>query len=334
MSTIGRTQAMGVLDDLGAERYRDAPFGSTLTDIARRRDDIVGLSADLSKYTDMVPFATEFPARFFNVGMAEQNLVCIAAGLSKAGFTPVATTYGVFATRRALDFIAIQCAYARANVKIVAGLPGLTTGYGATHQAIDDLAHVRALPNMVVIDPADAIELAQATEAIIDYDGPVYMRLLRGRVPQVLDENSYRFEIGKARLVRDGDAVTLITTGMMLERALQAARTLAESGVSAAVLNAATIKPFDTQSVVELARATGAIVTVENHSVIGGLHSAVAETLVANGVSVAIEAVGLQDEFGECGSLPYLADRHRMTATHIEQAARRVIAARDKRAVS
>jgi transketolase len=330
MSTIGRTQSMGVLDDLGAERYTEAPFATALTSVARRRDDIVGLSADLSKYTDMLPFAAEFPDRFFNVGMAEQDLVCIAAGLSKAGFTPVATTYGVFATRRALDFIAIQCAYARANVKIVAGLPGLTTGYGATHQAIDDLAHVRALPNMVVIDPADAVELAQATEAILDYDGPVYMRLLRGRVPELLDRDSYRFEIGKARLVRDGDAVTLVTTGMMLERALAAARTLADGGISASVLNASTIKPFDTQSVVELARATGAIVTVENHSVIGGLYSAVSEALVAHGVTARVEAIGLQDEFGECGSLPYLAERHGVTAAHIEQAARRVIAAREK----
>lgn len=329
MSVRGRTQSMGVLDDLGAQRWRDAPFAEALIDVARERADIVGLSADLAKYTDMLPFAAAFPERFVNVGMAEQNLVCVAAGLAKVGFTPVATTYGVFATRRAMDFIAIQCAYARANVKLVAGLPGLTTGYGATHQAIDDLAHVRAIPNLVVIDPADAVELDQATRAMLDYDGPVYMRLLRGRVPEVLDATEYRFEIGRARLVRDGDRITLVTCGMMLERVLEAAQSLAEQGISAAVLNAATLKPFDGRAVAELAHETGAVVTVENHSVIGGLHSAVAESLVAHGVSVPAEAVGLQDEFGECGSLPYLAERHGLTTGDIEQAALRAVAKRD-----
>lgn len=327
----GRTKAMGVLDDLGAQRWRDAPFATALTDVARERSEVVGLSADLAKYTDMLPFADAFPERFVNVGMAEQNLVCIAAGFAKAGFMPVATTYGVFATRRALDFIAIQCAYARANVKIVAGLPGITTGYGATHQAIDDLAHVRALPNLVVIDPADAVELDQATRAILDYEGPVYMRLLRGRVPEVLDADSYRFEIGRARLVRPGDGVTLVTTGMMLERALEAAQSLNDQGLSAAVLNSATLKPFDGDAVAELARETGALVTIENHSVIGALRSAVCESLISHDVSVPVEAVGMQDEFGECGSLPYLAERHGLTVADIERAALRAIAARDRR---
>jgi len=331
MNASGRTQAMGVLDDLSAERSRDAPFATALTDVARERLDVVGLSADLAKYTDMLPFAAAFPERFVNVGMAEQNLVCIAAGFAKAGFTPVATTYGVFATRRALDFIAIQCAYARANVKLVAGLPGITTGYGATHQAIDDLAHVRALPNMVVIDPADAVELDQATRAVLDYEGPVYMRLLRGSVPEVLDVSAYRFEIGRARLVRDGDGVALVSTGMMLERVLEAAQSLADQGISAAVLNAATLKPFDDKAVAELARETGAMVTIENHSVIGGLHSAVAESLIAHDVSVPVKAIGMQDEFGECGSLPYLAERHGLTAGDIERAALQVIGARHGR---
>jgi transketolase len=277
----------------------------------------------------MLPFAGRFPERFVNVGMAEQNLVCIAAGLARTGLVPVATTYGVFATRRALDFIAIQCAYARANVKLVAGLPGLTTGYGATHQAIDDIAHVRALPNMVVIDPADAIELAQATRAMLEYDGPVYMRLLRGHVPELLDEDSYRFELGRARLLREGDDVAIVAAGTMVARALEAADSLAARDVSAAVLNAATLKPFDDGALIELGREVGAIVTAENHSIIGGLRSAVVEALAAGGVSASVEPVGLDDEFGECGSLPYLAERHGVTAADVERAALRAIARRD-----
>jgi transketolase len=332
VSARGVTQAMGVLrDDEAAQLTREAPFATALVEAAERRTDIVGLSADLAKYTDMLPFAERFPERFVNVGMAEQNLVCIAAGLAKTGFTPVATTYGVFATRRALDFIAIQCAYARENVKIIAGLPGITTGYGATHQAIEDLAHVRALPNMVVVDPADAVELEQATRAILDYEGPVYMRLLRGQVPVVLDDD-YSFEIGRARLLRDGHDVAIVASGIMVARALEAAATLESQGISAAVLNISTLKPFDADAVVELAHEVGAIVTAENHSVVGALRSAVAEALAMSGATSTLEAVGLNDEFGICGSLPYIAERHGMTSADIERAAVRAFEAKKGRA--
>lgn len=331
MSARGVTQAMGVLQDAEGERTIEAPFAAALLEVAERRPDVVGLSADLAKYTDMLPFAARFPERFVNVGMAEQNLVCVAAGLARTGFTPVATTYGVFATRRALDFIAIQCAYARANVKIVAGLPGLTTGYGATHQAIEDLAHVRALPNMTVIDPADGVELAQATTAMLDHDGPVYLRLLRGHVPVLLDADSYTFEIGRARLLREGEDVAIVASGTMVGRALEAAEALSERGIAASVLNAATLKPFDADAVVELAREVGAIVTAENHSIVGGLRSAVAEALAAAGVSVPLMPIGLADEFGACGSLPYLAERHGVTAQHVADAAAAAVAAKHDR---
>ena len=203
MTAAGRTVAMGTVEAVQGLPTWDAPFGRVLVDEAARRPEIVGLSADLARYTDMLPFAERFPNRFVNVGMAEQNLACVAAGLARSGFVPVATTYAVFATRRAFDFIAIQCAASRLNVKIVAGLPGLTTGYGATHQGIDDLAHMRVLPNMVVLDPCDAVDMANATKAALDYDGPVYMRLLRGSVPVVLDPAS-RFELGKGDLVVGG----------------------------------------------------------------------------------------------------------------------------------
>src|SRR6266511_732789 len=215
MDKRGQTAAMGVSELVDDYPAVSAPFGQALVNVGRRNEKVLGLTADLGKYTDILPFAEAFPERFFNVGMAEQNLIGIAAGLARTGFVPFCTTYCVFATRRAYDFIAIGCALSRTNVKIIAGLPGLTTGYGGTHQGIEDLALMRAMPNLTVIDPCDATEIAQATVAIADYDGPVYMRLQRGRVPVVLDPATYRFELGKARRLRDGTEVALISTGLM-----------------------------------------------------------------------------------------------------------------------
>src|SRR3954471_4124925 len=206
----GRTLAMGQDEAVGGARHSvEAPFGRALAKLGQSRSDIVGLTADLGKYTDILPFRDAFPDRFFNVGMAEQNLVAVAAGLARTGLTPFATTYGVFASRRAYDFIAIACAHSKLDVKIVAGLPGLTTGYGGTHQAIEDLALMRMIPDLVVIDPCDAVEIAAATKAAAAHRGPVYMRLLRGQVPAVLPADT-RFEIGKARRLRDGKDIGII----------------------------------------------------------------------------------------------------------------------------
>nr|WP_244661936.1 transketolase family protein [Mesorhizobium huakuii] len=222
----GRTLAMGQDEAVGGGRQSvEAPFGKALARLGQSRPDIVGLTADLGKYTDILPFGDAFPDRFFNVGMAEQNLVAVAAGLARTGKVPFATTYGVFATRRAYDFVAIALAHSNLDVKIVAGLPGLTTGYGGTHQAIEDLALMRMIPDLTIIDPCDATEIEAATEAIAAYRGPVYMRLLRGSVPVVF-EAGYRFEIGKARQLRNGSDVGIIATGFMTERALDAADAL------------------------------------------------------------------------------------------------------------
>src|SRR5688500_12621292 len=221
MAEPGRTLAMG--QDEVADRPLaaiEAPFGKALAELARFRPEIVGLTADLGKYTDILPFRDAFPASFFNVGMAEQNLIAITAGLARTGHIAYATTYGVFATRRAYDFIAIACAHSAMNVKIFAGLPGLTTGYGGTHQAIEDLALMRMIPGLVVIDPCDATEIAQVTAAAADHTGPVYTRLLRGSVPVVLDAKSYRFEIGRAKILREGGDIGIVSTGFMTERAL------------------------------------------------------------------------------------------------------------------
>ena len=330
----GGTAAMGVSETSDAGKVVDAPFGHALVDIASKRAEVLGLSADLARYTDMTPFAERYPDRFYNVGMAEQNLICIASGLARSGFVSVAATYAVFATRRAYDFIAIQCALGRMNVKIVAGLPGLTTGYGATHQGIDDLAHMRVMPNMVVLDPCDAIDMEQATYAALEYDGPVYLRLLRGAVPVVLDDNSPRFEIGRAALLREGEDVGIVASGILVGRALQAADLLAERGISAAVLKASSIKPFDQEAVLKLAASTGALITAENHSVVGGLYSATAETLVRSRVAVPVEAVAVGDEFGMCGSLPFLAERHGISTRHVVAAAERAIALKHRGARS
>ena len=183
MTTSARTLAMGQDESGGSRPTVEAPFGRAMVRLGQSRPDVVGLTADLGKYTDILPFRDAFPERFFNVGMAEQNLVAVAAGLARTGHVPFATTYGVFATRRAFDFIAIACAHSNLNVKIIAGLPGLTTGYGGTHQAIEDLALMRMIPGLTVIDPCDAVEIEAATLAIADHQGPVYMRLLRGAVP-------------------------------------------------------------------------------------------------------------------------------------------------------
>ena len=321
MADVARTLAMGQDETPEARLTMDAPFGHALTEIARDREDIVALTADLGKYTDILPFRDAFPDRFFNVGMAEQNLVAVAAGLAHVGDTPFATTYGVFASRRAYDYVAIALAHARQNVKIVAGLPGLTTGYGGTHQAIEDLALMRMIPGLVVIDPCDATDIAAATRAAAEHDGPVYMRLLRGKVPVVLDPARYRFEIGKARHLRDGGDVGIIATGFMTERALDAAALLESRGIRAGVLHVPTLKPFDTEAVADFAAATGRLVAAENHVMRGGLASLVAETLFDAGIARPLARIGLPDRFIECGAVPTLQRRYGLTAADIVAAA-------------
>ncbi len=305
----------------GAERTATAPFGQALIREAEANPRIVGLTADLGKYTDIHLFASRFPERFFQLGMAEQNLIGAAAGLARTGFVPFATTYCVFATRRAYDFIAIGAALGSANVKIIAGLPGLTTGYGGTHQGIEDLALMRSIPNLVVIDPCDATELGQVVSAIARYEGPVYMRLLRGEVPVVLDPDTYQFEIGKAKLLCEGTDVAIISTGLMTARALKAVSQLNSSGVSAALLHVSTLKPFDIEVVLALVKRIPRVVTAENHFTTGGLASAVADAIVDAGMAVQLKRVGIPNCFCESGSIPYLVRRYRMDSEDIANAA-------------
>lgn len=297
------------------QRTKAAPFGHALAALAETRPEIVGMTADLGKYTDMHIFAEAHPDRFFQMGMAEQLLMSAAAGLAREGFMPFATTYAVFASRRAYDFICLAIAEDNLDVKIVCALPGLTTGYGPSHQATDDLAIFRAMPNLTIVDPCDALEIEQAVPVIAAHQGPVYMRLLRGQVPLVLDEYGYRFEIGKAALLRDGPAALIIASGLMTMRALEAAELLRAEHVDIGVLHVPTIKPLDEAAIIREASRTGRLVIVaENHSVIGGLGEAVAALLLRSGVTPAFRQIGLPDAFLDAGALPTLHDRYGLSA--------------------
>jgi transketolase len=313
-------------DTYGAERTANAPFGEALVRAAEANPRIVGLTADLGKYTDIHLFANRFPERFFQVGMAEQNLIGVAAGLARTGFIPFATTYCVFASRRAYDFIAIGAALGSANVKIIAGLPGLTTGYGGTHQGIEDLALMRSIPNLTVIDPCDATELSQVIPVIAAHPGPAYVRLLRGQVPITLDPETYNFELGKAKLLCQGSDVAIISTGLMTARALKAVAELGRHGVRAALLHVSTLKPFDKEAVVSLVGSVPRVVTAENHFITGGLASAVADAVADAGIAIRLRRIGIPDCFCESGTIPYLAKRYQMDTENITAAATELVA--------
>lgn len=293
------------------QRTEAAPFGQALIAAAARDSRIVGMTADLSKYTDLHLFAREYPDRYLQMGMAEQLLMAAAGGLAKEGLVPFATTYAVFATRRAYDFIHQVIAEENLNVKICAALPGLTTGYGPSHQATDDLALMRAIPGLTVVDPCDALDTTQAVAAIAAHDGPVYMRLLRGKVPMVLDQYDYRFELGKAKLLRDGRDVLIISSGIMTMRALEVADAMADGSADVAVLHVPTIKPLDEATLIDQCRRSGRLVVVaENHSTVGGLSEAVALTLLRARLHPEFRQIALPDRFLDAGALPTLHDRY------------------------
>ena len=300
------------------QKTKPAPFGHALVNLARTRPEVIGMTADLGKYTDLHIFGKEFPDRYYQMGMAEQLLFGAASGLAAEGFMPFATTYAVFASRRAYDFIHQTIAEEERNVKIVCALPGLTSGYGPSHQAAEDLALFRAMPNMTVIDPCDAHEIEQVVPAIAAHHGPVYMRLLRGQVPLVLDEYGYKFELGKAKLIRDGKDALVISSGLLTMRALEAAKALADDHVDVAVLHVPTIKPLDAETILREAGRSGRLVVVaENHTVIGGLGEAVAGVLMRAGVHPTFRQIGLPDEFLAAGALPTLHDQYGISAAAV-----------------
>ncbi|SPK75284.1 putative uncharacterized transketolase family protein y4mN (plasmid) [Cupriavidus taiwanensis] len=310
-----KTSAMIASIASEGQATRSAPFGHALAQLGRHKQNVIGMTADLGKYTDLHIFAQAFPQRYYQMGMAEQLLMGAAAGFAHEGAQPFVTTYAVFATRRAYDFMHQAIAEDNLDVKIVCALPGLTTGYGPSHQAAEDLALMRAMPNMTVIDPCDAVEIEQMVPAIAAHNGPVYARLLRGNVPVVLDRYDYQFELGKARLLRDGAEVLVISSGIMTMRALEVANALERDRIGVAVLHVPTIKPLDTDAILREARRTGRLVVVaENHSVIGGLGEAVATTLMRAGACVPFRQAGLPDAFLDAGALPTLHDRYGISA--------------------
>jgi transketolase len=292
------------------QRTTSAPFGHALARLADERPEIVGLSADLAKYTDMHIFRERHPQRFFQIGMAEQALLGAAAGLAEVGLVPFASTYAVFATRRAYDFLCLDIAEPALNVNVVGGLPGLTTGYGPSHQATEDLAILRGMPNLTIVDPCDSVDIEQAIPALAASPGPTYLRLLRGAVPTVLDEYDYRFELGTAAQLRTGRDVLLISTGLMTMRALDAAKRLAADHVDVAVVHVPTIKPLDRETILRETRGDRLVVTLENHTVVGGLAESVASCLSFAGHGTRIVPIALPDEFLAAGALPTLHDRY------------------------
>ena len=284
----------------------DAPFAAALADCAASHPELVVLSADLSKYTDVLDFATEHPQRFVQVGMAEQNMMGIAAGLAKAGHLPVITTYCVFATRRAYEQVALALNTGDRPFVIAAFLPGISTPFRATHQGTDDLALMRNIPGLTVIDPMDATELAAALCAAVDSGQRVYLRGLRGQVRRVLDPDTYRFGIGTATLLTDGGDVGLVATGLGTQWALEAASLLASRGIDAGVLHVPTIKPFDADTVNGFCERYRSVATIENHARIGGLGTAVAEVLSDRGAGVPLLRLGVPDRWAPAGSLDYI----------------------------
>jgi transketolase len=303
------------------------PYGAALLALARRRPEIICLGADLTRQTETDLFRDEIAGRFINVGVAEANMIGIAGGLARAGHVVFVNTFGVFSTRRCFDQIAISVAYPALNVKIVGFMPGLSSPGGPSHQAIEDVALMRALPNMTVVEPADALETQQIVAAVADHPGPVYLRLKRGEIPKILDDE-YRFDMHKAQPLcgAEGSEVCIIASGMMLPAALAAARTLKENDVSARVINVSVLKPLDGATLVAAARKSRIVISAENHTVIGGLGSAVAEAMAEAGVATPLKRIGIADVFAESGSREYLFARYGLSTQNIVDAAWRGLA--------
>lgn len=302
-------------------------YGRTLAQLGAENDKIVVLDADLAESTKTCMFQEKFPERHFDCGIAEANMVSIAAGMAAAGMIPFVSSFAMFATGRAYEQIRNSVGYPHLNVKICASHAGISVGEdGATHQCVEDIALMRGIPGMIVVNPADDTEACQAVRALAEYYGPAYLRLGRLAVPVVNDPESYHFELGRAVTLREGKDTTVIATGLMVARALEAAEQLAQEGVQVRVVNMHTIKPLDVQAVVNAANETGCIVTAEEHSVIGGLYSAVCEAMVGEGVSCPVAPVAIMDAFGQSGPANALLEYYGLTASAIAQKVRDCLA--------
>lgn len=298
-------------------------LAQSLTELAKRDERIVVLDADLMSCHATKCFKEAHPDRFFNVGIAEQNMIGVAAGMAAMGKIPFAYSFAPFATRRCYDQIFISVAYSGLNVKIIGSEPGVAAeANGGTHMPFEDMAIMRAVPKMICFEPTDSTMMEKALQKIVEYPSAVYVRMFRKKAAKIYD-HTLEFELGKAIELKDGKDVTLVASGIMVERALQAAKLLADDGISAAVVNMHTWKPIDVEAV-KKAAATGAIVTCENHNIYGGLGSAVAEVAVRE-CPVPIQMVGINDEFGQVGKNAYLSEIYHITAADIVTAAKRAV---------
>lgn len=301
-------------------------YGEALVELAKTNPKVVVMDADLAHATQTVMFKEACPERFFNAGIAENNMIGVAAGLSTCGYIPFASTFAMFAAGRSYDQVRNMLGYPHNNVKICATHAGISVGEdGATHQCNEDIALMRVVPGLVVMNPADDTEAKACIKAAVDYQGPVYIRLGRMACPIFNDPETYKFEMGKGVQLKEGTDVTIVATGLMVYEAMVAAEKLAEEGISAAVVNIHTIKPLDTEIIVKNAAATGAVVTAEEHSIIGGLGSAVAEAL-AEGCPVPMVRLGVNDEFGHSGPAGDLLKEFGLTADNIVAKAKEAIA--------
>ena len=288
-------------------------------------EKIVVFDADLSKSTKTASFQAKYPERFFNMGIAEANMMCAAAGMATCGKIPFASTFAIFAAGRACEQVRNSICYPKLNVKIGATHAGVTVGEdGASHQMLEDISNMRVLPNMTIINPADAVETRLAVKAAIEYNGPVYLRLGRLAVPVIFDE-TYKFEWGKGVQIREGSDITIVATGLMVHEAIEAHDILKEKGISARVINIHTIKPLDNEILEKAARETGAIVTAEEHNIIGGLGGAVCESL-AETYPIPVLRIGTKDKFGKSGKPPLLMEEYELTAKDIAKKAEAAIA--------
>lgn len=299
-------------------------YGEALIQIGHENENIVVLDADLSKSTKTNGFKTEFPDRFFNAGIAEQNLMGMAAGMSNIGLIPFASTFAVFATGRAFEIIRNSICYTKANVKIAATHAGITVGEdGGSHQSIEDIALMCSLPNMTVIVPADHREAMEATKAAAMMEGPVYLRFGRCNTEDIFDD-SYKFEIGKGTEIKKGDDAAIIATGMMVQKAIEAAKYLESEGIHVRVINISTIKPIDKEIIIKAAKETKGIVTAEEHSIIGGLGSMVS-SVVCDKYPCKVKMIGIEDKFGESGTPDELMEKFKLTSDAISESIKEII---------
>lgn len=290
---------------------RDA-YGKALVELGEKNKNVVVLDADLSKSTKTAEFQKAYPDRFFNIGISEQDMMGTAAGFATCGKIPFASSFAIFATGRAYEQIRNSIGYPKLNVKIAATHAGITVGEdGATHQSIEDISLMRGIPNMVVINPSDAEETRQAIPAAADHHGPVYIRLGMMPVPDIHNKN-YKFKLGKGEMLREGKDIAIIATGIMVSIALEAADRLREEGINATIVNIHTIKPIDRELIVKVAKQTGKVITAEEHSIIGGLGSAVCEIL-SEEYPVKVKRIGINDTFGQSGTPRELLEHYNLT---------------------